>query len=322
MANICSFMRTVRRQNFSCSLLRFLAIALIVNSHMGDLYLFPMLAVGGAIGNAIFFFASGYSLFLSNRDSFFRWEFRRITRIYPSLWLFMIITGTCFGLKWSFVDAIIPRYWFLTAILIFYPLFFFVLKYFEKFLFGIILVCIVAMVSNLYFFNDFTVSGVVKDTVNPTYLHYFIYFPVMLAGALYAKNRERLLKIPSLLLLGMIPMYFVAEVVFGKVFPSMQVVIPLFLLVLPTGFERLCAFVPENKIPAVFKSVIALGGRITLDVYIVQKLIIKYFTVNPLPVHLTVPVAIAAITASACMLYFVSSKISNFLRNIPFKRCV
>ena len=43
------------------------------------------MATGGAIGDALFFFCSGYTLFLGRNASFFNWYKRRINRSTPSL---------------------------------------------------------------------------------------------------------------------------------------------------------------------------------------------------------------------------------------------
>lgn len=66
--------------------LKCLAALLIVNSHIGVCYgKYAALATGGAIGNAIFFFCSGYALSLGRLDRFDNWYKRRLFRIYPSV---------------------------------------------------------------------------------------------------------------------------------------------------------------------------------------------------------------------------------------------
>lgn len=66
--------------------LKCLAALLIVNSHIGVCYgKYAALATGGAIGNAIFFFCSGYALSLGRFDRFDNWYKRRLFRIYPSV---------------------------------------------------------------------------------------------------------------------------------------------------------------------------------------------------------------------------------------------
>ena len=58
-----------RERNLSIDMLKFLAVFLITNSHMDKLYgEYSMLATGGAIGDVLFFFCSGYTLFLVSWD--------------------------------------------------------------------------------------------------------------------------------------------------------------------------------------------------------------------------------------------------------------
>ncbi len=72
------------KRDFSVDVLKFLAALLITNSHMEILYgEYSFMATGGAIGDALFFFCSGYTLFLGRNASFFNWYKRRINRIYP-----------------------------------------------------------------------------------------------------------------------------------------------------------------------------------------------------------------------------------------------
>lgn len=50
-------------------LLRAVAIVLVVNSHLDDLYPIHQLGTGGVFGNELFFFISGYGLYLSYQAS-------------------------------------------------------------------------------------------------------------------------------------------------------------------------------------------------------------------------------------------------------------
>ena len=90
----------MNQRDISIDILKFIAVFLIINSHMDALYpKYKMLATGGAIGDVLFLFASGYTLFLSNRKlRFDNWYKRRINRIYPSVIVCAII-GTLFSEK-------------------------------------------------------------------------------------------------------------------------------------------------------------------------------------------------------------------------------
>ncbi|GFK93910.1 hypothetical protein NNJEOMEG_01748 [Fundidesulfovibrio magnetotacticus] len=83
-------------QNVAIHVLRSLAILLIVNSHMTPLYPDGRFAVGGHLGNSIFFFASGFGLLLSyiNRPlAPIDWYRRRFLRLFVPAILFFIIAN-------------------------------------------------------------------------------------------------------------------------------------------------------------------------------------------------------------------------------------
>ena len=68
--------------------LRMLAVLLIVNSHLYLFYNYEYLATGGAIGNSMFFFASGIGLSYSlgkKKTNYFNWIKKRYLKIYPKL---------------------------------------------------------------------------------------------------------------------------------------------------------------------------------------------------------------------------------------------
>lgn len=83
----------MKDRDYSIDILKFLAVFLIINSHMDALYVkYGMLATGGAIGDVLFLFASGYTLLLSKRNlSFANWYKRRINRIYPSVFVCVLV---------------------------------------------------------------------------------------------------------------------------------------------------------------------------------------------------------------------------------------
>src|SRR5262245_25129461 len=89
------------------TILRVLAIILIANSHLEDLYPARWLAADGLIGNSLFFLLSGFGLALSprtNKGPFLAWYRRRLGRIYPALWLTVLTALLLFrgaGRDWS-----------------------------------------------------------------------------------------------------------------------------------------------------------------------------------------------------------------------------
>lgn len=56
-----------KKRDTAIDFVKFLALFLVLNSHMGECYpKWQFLATGGAIGDALFFFASGFTLFLGS----------------------------------------------------------------------------------------------------------------------------------------------------------------------------------------------------------------------------------------------------------------
>lgn len=79
-------MENNKKRDISIDVLKFFAVFLIINSHMDICYpKYSMLATGGAIGDCLFLFASGYTLFWKKPVRFDNWYKRRINRIYPSV---------------------------------------------------------------------------------------------------------------------------------------------------------------------------------------------------------------------------------------------
>ena len=64
----------MKQRDVSIDILKFFAALIITNSHMGLLYgKYSMFATGGAIGDVLFFFASGFTLFMGRMGRFDIW---------------------------------------------------------------------------------------------------------------------------------------------------------------------------------------------------------------------------------------------------------
>lgn len=82
----------IKTRDISVDIIKFLAVFLIINSHADVCYpKYSMLATGGAIGDALFLFCSGYTLFWGGIKRFDNWYKRRINRIYPSVIACLIV---------------------------------------------------------------------------------------------------------------------------------------------------------------------------------------------------------------------------------------
>ena len=65
------------------------------------------LATGGAIGDVLFFFCSGFTLFLGKMERFDNWYKRRINRIYPTVFAWAIMGAFIFGYHYDMKHTII-----------------------------------------------------------------------------------------------------------------------------------------------------------------------------------------------------------------------
>lgn len=98
----------MRQRDISIDILKFFAVLAITNSHMELLYgKYSMLATGGAIGDVLFFFASGFTLFLGTDRRFDNYYKRRINRIYPTVFAWALISCLLFDRKNNFVDILL-----------------------------------------------------------------------------------------------------------------------------------------------------------------------------------------------------------------------
>ena len=110
------------KRDICIDILKFFAVLLITNSHMELLYgKYGMLATGGAIGDVLFFFCSGYTLFLGRERRFDNYYKRRINRIYPTVIMWALLSSAFFNRHSDIIDIIINGGgWFVTCIMIYY----------------------------------------------------------------------------------------------------------------------------------------------------------------------------------------------------------
>ena len=268
------------------SLMRFLAVILITNSHIGPLYPphLQFLSTGGALGNSLFFFCSGFALYLSNRDTGFApWAIRRFTRIYPSLWIFMTV---CFlgGIQsFRLPDIIIPTFWFLQAIFVFYVFFFYSIKFFERQLWKVCAAFIFPLLVTYFYVPHH--EWIIENTEHNHFLHWYFYYIIMLFGAIAAQRRTNTespssIARPLSAVLLIVTVYYSFKIyILHSASPiyDVQLCIPilltLFSIYMFRLFERL-SNIGTKKTAAIVNYIASL----TLDIYIVQFVIMGYFT--------------------------------------------
>lgn len=173
----------MENRNLSIDILKFFAVLLITNSHMEKVYAdYGMLSAGGAIGDSLFFFCSGFTLFLGRLGSFDTWYKRRIRRIYPSVLGFALVASLCFSSTDNMLHVILNGGGqFVSCIMLSYIVLYVVRKYFSDHLnivFGA--ACGFILLWYIFMFDN-------KDTVwmyKGSIIRWYCYFLFMLLGAI------------------------------------------------------------------------------------------------------------------------------------------
>lgn len=128
----------MKQRDYSIDLLKFFAALLITNSHLDIFEPSYPLATGGSIGDVLFLFCSGYTLFMGRMGRFDNWYKRRLNRIFPPVICWGIISAFCFSVRRP-IDYIILEGggWFVQCILLYYLLAYPIRKYAAKYLWAI-----------------------------------------------------------------------------------------------------------------------------------------------------------------------------------------
>jgi len=269
-------MEKVHKRDLSIDILRFFACLLITNSHMELLYgPYEKLATGGAIGDVLFFFCSGFTLFLGKPERFDNWYKKRINRIYPSVFAWEIMRSFFLNSLHSMKETILKGGgWFVSCIMIYYFILFFVRKYMIKRLWTVFgIVCAIVLV--WYFFEDRSPG---YNMYGATYLKWGHYFLFMLLGTIIGlfvskKELKLSLKKDSILLVISVIVYF--GLLFLRkyeLFNQLQIISLVPLLSITFYFYKVCN---AKWLIGLYQSkyigwIMKLISTLTLEIYIVQ----------------------------------------------------
>lgn len=171
----------MRQREISIDILKFIAALIITNSHMELLYgKYSALATGGAIGDVLFFFCSGFTLFLGKMGRFDNWYKRRINRIYPTVFAWAIMGAFIFGyhndMKYTLING---GGWFVTCIMIYYVILYIIRRVMQNKLKWAFMITSIIVIAWYFIINPpfgFNMYG-------STYLKWGHYFLFMLLGA-------------------------------------------------------------------------------------------------------------------------------------------
>ena len=273
-----------RKNLFFIVLLKFFAVILITNSHYGSIYPISSIATGGMIGNLIFLSVSGYTLF-NIKDNFVKWYTKRITRIYPSLFVVMSIF-VIFGIfSISSLDNFIslfifPTYYhFIASIVLLYIVFYiiFQIHFFHKNPEYVLFLTILMKLITYIFFYDKSYYHV--DVVEESFIR-FLFFEAMVIGAILRKNSKIMSSNNSLLVFvfGTI-VYLFTKISFDNALLHMnlQILNQFTLLILIIGLLDFIYSLKSylQKLPSIIQNTINFVSTLTLEIYFVQYLVFR-----------------------------------------------
>lgn len=263
----------MKERDISIDILRFFAAILITNSHMEILYHpYEFLSTGGAIGDALFFFASGFTLFLGEMRRFDNYYKRRINRIYPTVFCWAFIASLFLNSDANMKTIILTGgNWFVSCIMIYYVILYFIRKYIYHHL-TLVLGLAASIVLIWYFFEDKTTVFMYRNTFFK-WGHYFLF---MLLGAILGDAKKKwnfVLKKDSLKLVLCITTYY-AILALADGYEKMtkfQILSLLPLLGAVFYFYKICNSKLLRKIYySKFNKIIVLISMLCLEIYLVQ----------------------------------------------------
>ena len=290
----------VQKRNIAIDIMKFIAALLITNSHMGIMYTkFSNLATGGAIGDAIFFFCSGFTLFLGQERRFDNWYKRRISRIYPTVIAWAVITAFFIRESYSVRECITKGGgWFIPCIMVYYIIIFFVKKIFKTKIWLALIISLAFSIAYYYLsgsYHDLSIYG--EDD-----FRLIFFFSYMLLGAIIGKNYQNIkIRNPIIWLFFSTGFFYGLLIARGKCdvlvasFINVLTLINLFIICL-----SLYACCSTDVMKKIYNSrsglVIKFISGLCLDIYIVQHAIItsklnSLFPINLLIVYIAIVLA-------------------------------
>lgn len=240
------------------------------------------LATGGAIGDVLFFFCSGFTLLLGRAGRFDTWYKRRIRRIYPSVFGWAIVSALVMGIGKPIDDVLIHGGgWFVTCIMLYYVILYFVRRFGMdklKWVFGA--ACVAVVLWYLFLFEEKEHIHMYQQSFHGgnDYFRWCHYFLFMLLGAMVGSGNFELKKEKTwhvIVILGGSFIAYFGFLALGKkyeVVSEWQILSLIPLLVLTLYMYKFCCL---DCVKRLFNRrgwnwVMMVIGGLCLEIYLVQ----------------------------------------------------
>lgn len=301
---------------FYITILKALAACLITNSHYTGIYPTDLIANGGLIGDVIFFAVSGYCLH-NIKTSFPRWYGKRLVRCYLPVLLatavYMLLgeyTLQEHSVMWWYVYP--TSYHFVASIIVLYIPFYIIssVRYLRANLPHVM--AVIAIIYLVVYLVAYDKSYYHIDNVREPMIR-FLFIESMLLGAFFKQRDEHFRNRFSwkyvVVLLCVFVVYFASKILFtrgGRWLCNLQIVNQLLISVLLYFVLRVFAGLDAKleQLPVWIKNVFEFVARITLEIYVVQYVLIDW--IRPLfGFPLNWIVLTSAILATAVVLHYI-----------------
>lgn len=314
--------------------LKAFATIFITNSHYHHIWPIPAMAMGGHLGNCLFFMVSGFCMY-NIRASFPKWYAKRILRIYPALWIIVAVDFLVGRIRvqgiMAYVHCFLYPTWyhFITSIMLLYIGFYLVRWIQQKT--GIGTGWFLGGVSAVFLIGYLTVfdrSFIHIDDVNENWVRYQ-FFASMLVGIMLRENYEKIgHKLPALRilrLLALTALYFIVKLIVGKkgMYPQFQCALPILQVLLVADMGEFAIKLEKRnfyrRIPAWISRAADFLSGITLEIYLGQLLILWVFQdlqLFPFPLNLIVitgSIVLYAWIVNRCASWF-GGRVSKWLK--------
>ena len=280
-----------------------LASILITNSHFGNIYpnSVSFLAMGGALGNCMFFVCSGYLTIggTTSESKLIPWIKKKVLRIYPSVWIVTLLYyffNNELVINKKGIELIVPfifptMFWFINAIIVMYIIGFIIQKYFmehiKRVIIVLILIYLVIIVCVVQFDNYNTEYNYTKCAY---------YGIAMIIGMIIHKNVKQIasyFEIHKVLALLMTVFGFILYGI-GSIFthkPNMLkyqpimhigiIICSVFLFCLLMTYEQKFK---KTEMNTIFFIVSKMSAS-TLEIYLLNDLVVEKLNLLPFPIN-------------------------------------
>lgn len=311
---------------FFITFLRALGTCLITNAHYTGVYPTDLIANGGLIGDVLFFAVSGYCLY-NVKGTFLKWYGKRLYRVYvPTLVMtavYVLAGQYSLSEHSSFWWFVYPTYYhFVASIVVLYIPFFFCMKakVLREHIVHVMIVIAAAWIA--VYFTVYDKSYYHIDTVREPMIR-FLFMESMLLGAWFKQNdaqfRNRFRMIYPIGSAVLFVFYFASKLLFSRrsEFAPFQFVNQLAIFALLVLLFRTFAGLDSKleRLPGKIKKLITFLSGITLEIYLVQYVIIA--VVRPVA-HFPVNwiLLTASILTAAYLLHVVCGYLYEFVEKL------